>query len=85
LTTETIFEREGRNYEEFFYKQQIAYTKDLNMRASKAAQRAKDEFEEKDWTFEAGGRTWTHVKGGFHRLERNDPSTKGVLVEKIMA
>lgn len=55
------------------------------MRASKAAQRAKDEFEEKDWTFEAGGRTWTHVKGGFHRLERNDPSTKGVLVEKIMA
>jgi hypothetical protein len=85
LTTETMFERETRNYEEFFYKQQIAYTKDLNMRASKAAQRARDEFEEKDWLFDTSARMWTHKQGNYFRLERGESSTKAVLIEKIIA
>jgi hypothetical protein len=58
--------------------------KDLNMRATKASQRAKDDFVEADWIYDTSARTWTHKNGAFCRLDRSEAATKAQLLDKVI-
>ncbi len=51
--SETMFYRENRNLEIYFWKQQVNYTKDLETRAAKIEQRLNLDFVQADWNYDA--------------------------------
>jgi len=79
-----MFEREVKNLDQFFWKQQMNYMESLKMKAAKAAQKAKEEFKGDEWVFETSARSWSGRKGDYFILDRNESTSKAVLCEKIM-
>lgn len=54
------------------------------MKASKAAQRSKEEFKQEMWIFDSAARSWAGKDGTFFLLERGESTSKATLLEKIM-
>lgn len=80
-----MYEKESRNIEQYFWKQQTNFRQAVEMRGAKAAQLAKEEMNPADWTYDKNSRSWTHRGGDFFILEKNEGTTKAVLTEKVMA
>lgn len=78
-----MFNREVKNLDDYFWKQQMNYMNDLKMRGVKAAQKAKEEFKSDEWCFDTSARSWSHKNGSYFILDRNEASNKAVLQEKV--
>ena len=62
----------------------MKYVKEIKMRGVKAANRALEDFKPEDWLFDTNARTWTHSGRNVILLDRNESSTRHVLLNKIM-
>jgi len=85
FSTASMFEKEGRNIEHYFWKQQTNFMQAIEMRGAKAAQQARDEMTPGDWTFDKNSRSWSNKTGEFFMLEKTESTTKALLTEKVMA
>ena len=85
LYSETMFTRENRNLEGYFWKQMVNYAKDLETRGAKIEQRLNSDFVLADWNFDQGAREWQNAsKSMTIKLEKNETSQVTVLRDKLV-
>jgi len=78
-----MFEREVKNLDSFFWKQQMNYMESLKMKAAKAAQKAKEEFKGDEWVFDTSARSWSGRKGDYFILDATSPPPKPFYVKRL--
>jgi hypothetical protein len=79
-----MFEREVKNLDLFFWKQQMNYMESMKMKAAKAMQKAKEEFRSDNWSYDNSARSWSSKDGTYFILDRGESITKATLQEKVM-
>ena len=85
IYSETMFTRELKNLDGYFWKQGTNYAKDLETRAAKIEQRLNTDFVLADWHFDNATREWTNAsKSMTIKLERNEASQVTVLRDKLV-
>jgi len=86
LYSETMFLRENKNLEGYFWKQMVGYAKDLETRGAKIEQRLNSDFVLADWTFDNSAREWQNsIKSMTIKLEKHEPSNVTVLRDRLVA
>jgi len=85
MYTETMFVREMKNLEGYFWKQGLNYTKDLETRAAKIVQRQNSDFMLADWHFDPIVREWANTsKPMTIKLEKHEASNVTILRDKLV-
>lgn len=75
LQMESMFGREQRNLEGYFWKQMVGYAKDLETRAAKIEQRLNADFVLADWNFDNATREWQNASKSITiKLEKSEAS-----------